>query len=429
MADFEYLASVVVPVYNVEKYLDLCIESLINQTVDFSKIEILLINDGSTDSGESICKSYSEKYENIFLYSKENEGLSKTRNFGVSKARGKYIFYLDSDDTLRSDTIESVCNFFDTVYDEVDLVTYKIIQYYQGRPTVVHYRYMTLTESGIYDLRNPKNRFITQTNINICVKNLRENNILFDTTPSFRHEDEKYCCDVVRRKMKIGYCDKGEYIYNRNNVDSIVSTQFSPENIFETSMEFYEELSESFGGKFPYYYQGIIFNDFRWKLMDAKFLPKHLDGAEWERANRRIDRMLLRMDADTILLHPSLNIENMHYWLKRRGGCTVVTTDDSILVCCEGRTVYVERKLKMSKEINGDTVTATLRSPIFNYIKKDSIRIRKNGVDIAFDFAENHMDKETCEPGSFYPSFTFNTNEAENVKFTIAINSYEYELR
>ncbi len=411
MPDFPYRASVIVPIYNVEKYLSGCIESLLSQTIDISQVEILLINDGSKDSSETICKSYAEKYENIALYSKENEGLSKTRNFGISKAQGKYIFYLDSDDTLAPNTLKEVCDFFDTVYDEVDLVTYKIIQYFEGRPTVVHYRYMTLQKSGVYDLHNPDNRFVTQTNVNICVKNLKENNIEFDTTPNFRHEDEKYCCDVLRRKMKIGYCNKGEYIYNRNNIDSISSTQFSPENIFDTSMQFYEELFNSYSGKVPPYYQGIVFNDFRWKLMDGKLLPIHLEGEEWLRANRRIDALLSRMDADTIILHPSLSTNDMYYWLKRRGGCAVVNTKDNILVCCEGKTILNVKKL-------------SLKSPVFNYLKKSQVAIKKDGKYVDFSFAENHMDKDNCTPGAFYP--VFNADNAE--KITVIINSIEYDI-
>ena len=141
MCDFPFIATVIVPIYNSEKFLDKCISSLINQSADFSKIEVLLINDGSTDSSESICRKYSDKYENIKLISKENEGLSITRNRGLSLAKGKYIFFLDSDDTLREDTIDSVVNFFETVYDKVDLVTYRITQYYNGKPKLVHYRY------------------------------------------------------------------------------------------------------------------------------------------------------------------------------------------------------------------------------------------------------------------------------------------------
>ena len=93
MDDFKYLVSVVVPVYNVEKYIDLCIGSLLNQTLSFDKMQVLLINDGSTDSSEALCKAYAEKYDNVFLYSKVNEGASQARNYALDRAEGTYIFY------------------------------------------------------------------------------------------------------------------------------------------------------------------------------------------------------------------------------------------------------------------------------------------------------------------------------------------------
>lgn len=422
MPDYNYRASIIIPVYNVEKYLRDCIESLIKQTIDFSELEIILVNDGSKDSSETICREYADKYDNVFLYSKENEGLSKTRNLALTKAHGKYIFFFDSDDMLREDTIGSVCDFFDTVYDEVDLVTYKIVQYYQGRPTIVHYRYMTLEKSGVYDLTAPENRFITQTNVNICVKNLFENNIKFDTTPNFRHEDQKYCCDILRPKMKIGYCDKGEYVYNRNNVNSIVSTQFSPENIFHTSMDYYEELFSYYNGAVAPYFQGMVFNDFRWKLMDNKFLPKHLDGDEWVQANRRIDAMLRRMDADTIILHPSLSVTDMHYWLKRRGGCTVVNDISQVLVCCEGKAIHKQSSFTATKSGG----KAVVKSPVFNYLKKSQVRFRVNGNLSDFEMSTDHFDKSSCEPTSFYPSLDV---QDENAKITVEINSIEYDVK
>ena len=422
MPDYNYRASIIIPVYNVEKYLRDCIESLIKQTIDFSELEVILVNDGSKDSSEDICREYADRYDNVFLYSKENEGLSKTRNLALTKAHGKYIFFFDSDDMLREDTIESVCDFFDTVYDEVDLVTYKIVQYYQGRPTIVHYRYMTLEKSGVYDLTVPENRFITQTNVNICVKNLFENNIKFDTTPNFRHEDQKYCCDILRPKMKIGYCDKGEYVYNRNNVNSIVSTQFSPENIFCTSMDYYEELFSYYNGAVATYFQGMVFNDFRWKLMDNKFLPRHLDGEEWIQANRRIDAMLRRMDADTIILHPSLSVTDMHYWLKRRGGCTVVNDISQVLVCCEGKIIHKQSSFKATKSDG----KAVVKSPVFNYLKKSQVRFRVNGNLSDFEMSTDHFDKSSCEPTSFYPSLDV---QDENAKITVEINSIEYDVK
>lgn len=415
----EYKATVLVPVYNVEKFLRGCLQSLTEQTIGFENMEVVLVNDGSTDNSEAICREFADKYDNVFLYSKENEGLSKTRNYGLARSHGKYIFFLDSDDKLRADTVKSVTDFFDTVYDEVDLVTYRIIQYYSEKPVIVHYRYRTLTKTGVYDLTGPDNRFITQTNINICIKNRGEDNLLFDTTPNFRHEDEKYCCDILREKMKIGFCSDGEYIYNRDNVDSIVSTKFSPENIFDTSMTFYEKLFESFGKFVPTYYQGIVFNDLRWKLKDGKLLPLHLSGEDWERANLRIDRLLARIEEDTIVLHPSVSENQLFYWLLRRPNShpTVVCTDKGISIVSDGRKLYETKKIKITVKAS----RARLVSPVFFLLKKEQVRLFSGEKEIPLDFKKNMRNDDLLD---FMPSF-----EADEGSYTVKINSIEYPCK
>ena len=412
----EYKATVIVPVYNVERFLRGCLKSLTEQTIGFENIEVVLVNDGSTDNSEAVCREFADKYDNIFLYSKENEGLSKTRNYGLARSHGKYIFFLDSDDKLRADTVKSVTDFFDTVYDEVDLVTYRIIQYYGEKPVIVHYRYRTLTKTGVYDLTDPDNRFITQTNINICIKNRGEDNLLFDTTPNFRHEDEKYCCDILREKMKIGFCSDGEYIYNRDNVDSIVSTKFSPENIFDTSMTFYEKLFDSFGRFVPTYYQGIVFNDLRWKLKDGKLLPLHLSGEDWEKANLRIDRLLARIEEDTIVLHPSVSENRLFYWLLRRPNShpTVVCTDKGISIVSDGRKLYETKKIRIAVKDS----KARLVSPVFFFLKKENVRLFNGENEISLDFKK---DMRSDDPLDFMPSF-----EADEGSYTVKINSIGY---
>lgn len=109
--NFEYQASVIVPVYNVEQYLRICLDSLVNQTIDKSKMEVLVINDGSPDNSWDICLEYSKKYDFIKIFSKENEGLSATRNFGIKQAKGKYLFFLDSDDYFTPETVKKVTDF------------------------------------------------------------------------------------------------------------------------------------------------------------------------------------------------------------------------------------------------------------------------------------------------------------------------------
>ena len=110
---FKYRISVIVPIYNMEKYLESCIESLIKQTISKDDLEVLLINDGSVDNSEAICKKYTEKYSFLKLFSKENEGLSKTRNFGIRNAQGKYFVFLDPDDELTENSLENLADFFD----------------------------------------------------------------------------------------------------------------------------------------------------------------------------------------------------------------------------------------------------------------------------------------------------------------------------
>ena len=98
------LISVIIPVYNVEEYLHYAIESLEKQT--YKNFEIILVNDGSTDDSGKLCDDYSEKYSNVRVFHKENGGLSDARNFGVQKAKGEFITFLDPDDYLEAYSLE-----------------------------------------------------------------------------------------------------------------------------------------------------------------------------------------------------------------------------------------------------------------------------------------------------------------------------------
>lgn len=100
--------SVIVPVYNVEKYLDRCLTTLLNQTLD--DIEFIVVNDGSTDSSEEIIKKYQAKCDKIKYHKKENGGLSDARNFGMKYATGDYIAFLDSDDFVDKTIYEKMYN-------------------------------------------------------------------------------------------------------------------------------------------------------------------------------------------------------------------------------------------------------------------------------------------------------------------------------
>ncbi|MBE6158486.1 MAG: glycosyltransferase family 2 protein [Firmicutes bacterium] len=100
--------SIVIPAYNVEKYIDKCLESVVGQT--YKKIEIILVNDGSKDNTPLLCEKWKEKDERIIYISQTNKGLSGARNTGIDKATGKYIVFIDSDDWIESNMIEIMYN-------------------------------------------------------------------------------------------------------------------------------------------------------------------------------------------------------------------------------------------------------------------------------------------------------------------------------
>lgn len=112
--------SFIVPVYNTEKYLKKCLDSLVNQT--YKDFEIIVVNDGSTDESYKIISRYKNKYKNISVINQENEGLSMARNRGVQKSSGKYIIFVDSDDYVSDKLLENI----DKEMDDCDILRFQI---------------------------------------------------------------------------------------------------------------------------------------------------------------------------------------------------------------------------------------------------------------------------------------------------------------
>lgn len=114
--------SIIVPVYNTSKQLRKCLNSLVNQTE--KDIEIIIINDGSTDNSEKIISEYKNNYnELIKYYSKKNEGIAKARNFGIEKANSDYILFIDSDDYIDETLIEKLMPY---INDNIDIIKFKL---------------------------------------------------------------------------------------------------------------------------------------------------------------------------------------------------------------------------------------------------------------------------------------------------------------
>lgn len=116
MIDIKF--SIIVPIYNVEKYLRTCIESILNQS--YKKYEIILINDGSSDNSDMICEEY-KKYNNIKYINKKNEGVSVARNIGIENANGEWLVFVDPDDWLEKTYLEEINN---NIRDDIDIILF-----------------------------------------------------------------------------------------------------------------------------------------------------------------------------------------------------------------------------------------------------------------------------------------------------------------
>ena len=205
--------SVIIPVYNTDKYVEKCINSVLNQTL--KDIEIIIVNDGSTDNSLEKIKKY-EKDKRVKIINKKNEGLSKTRNIGLKIATGKYIYHMDSDDYLESNKVLEKL-YLDSEKNNLDILVfdfYKEIQKekeYCVNLDVVNTENIILKEEYIKDLIKAK------WGMNIWSKLVKrelftKNNILFPEN-IFLGEDLLVSLKLVYFAKKIGKLNEALYNY------------------------------------------------------------------------------------------------------------------------------------------------------------------------------------------------------------------------
>ena len=198
------LVSIIVPVYNSQEYLGRCIESLIHQI--YEKIEILIINDGSTDSSLDICQEYSID-PRIRIINKQNGGVSSARNLGIAKAMGDYICFVDSDDYICPNMIGSLL--YNMEKYDVDMSICNMIYVKNNKEYInnSHDKYIDSKEC-FYE-----NEFIYQGYLcNKMFKTDIARKIRLDET-IFYCEDELFVTEYVELCNSFYYCDKGMYYY------------------------------------------------------------------------------------------------------------------------------------------------------------------------------------------------------------------------
>lgn len=235
----EKIISVIIPVYNVEKYLADCLDSVITQSL--REVEIICVNDGSTDRSRDILNMYAERDKRIVIFDKANGGLSSARNAGLEIAMGKYVLFLDSDDFLHTPDVLSILyqkaeeNFLDQLFFDAEVIFENDDVKERNSNYIDYYK----RKNNYKDIADGKNLFCTlQANWdfkpNVCMQFflrsfLIENNLTF--CENILHEDEVFTLECVALSKRAAYIDTA-CLVRRIRGNSIMTATQKAGNIY-----------------------------------------------------------------------------------------------------------------------------------------------------------------------------------------------------
>lgn len=271
----EFKFSVITPIYMVEEYLEKTIESVVKQTIGFEKnIQLILVNDGSPDNSDIICKKYKEKYpENIIYIEKDNGGVSSARNEGFKYAKGKYVNFLDSDDIWDTKAFKAVYKFFEKYYNDIDVVACRINQFDAvSRLHVLDYKF----DNGdrVIDIRKPEDSDkFTMHVTSAFFKKEAIDGVSFDNTVKFG-EDSLFINSLILEKAKYGVLQSANYYYRkRKNGSSTIQTQKKDIEYYTLSPKahYYGVINKSkklYSKVLPYVQSNLAY-DIGWRFKSA----------------------------------------------------------------------------------------------------------------------------------------------------------------
>ena len=273
--------TVIVPIYNVEKYLARCIDSLVNQTLN--EIEIVLVNDGTKDSSGKIAMQYAKQYKEKIIYlEKENGGLSDARNYGLAYAKGEYIAFLDSDDYIEKDAYEKM--YEKAKLENADYVECDFIWEYPNKKR----------KDKCYQYNNKKEMlaFARVVAWNKLIKReiIEENNIRFPK--GLRYEDIEFTYKLIPHLNKICYVDQCfiHYIQRKNSIANVQNEKTAEIfEILDNVIRYYKEknLFEEYRNELEYNYARYLLCSSLKRIckIGNKQIRKRLIRQTWSKLN------------------------------------------------------------------------------------------------------------------------------------------------
>lgn len=245
--------TVILPVYNVENYLEECLESLVNQTID--DCEIIAINDGSTDNSRLILERYQSKYTNITVVNQKNSGVSKSRNVGIDLAKGEYLYFCDSDDYIEKNLIEvcyEICERekLDILWFSASIIDYLNIE--KGNKTIDTDMQQFIDSSKIYTGIEITSQVIRNSVLRSYMWNkIYKRSLFVDNNFKFNedivYEDVDLLLKILMKANRVKYIPQKLYTYRRRE-NSITTSEVSEKTInslkyvLESKFEYCKEV-------------------------------------------------------------------------------------------------------------------------------------------------------------------------------------------
>nr|WP_279381605.1 glycosyltransferase [Clostridium botulinum] len=274
-------------IYNMEDYLEEAILSVIHQDIGFEKnVQLILVNDGSFDKSDVICKKYRDLYtDNIIYIKKQNGGVSNARNEGIKFTNGKYINFLDADDKLEKHVLTKVYEFFAKVYNVVDIVSIPI-EFFEGKTGehILNYKYIKGTR--IIDLTEEYASIQLSASSSFFKGNLKDK-IKFEENMQYA-EDAYIINKILLKTNKLGVVSECKYLYRfRKKLSSAIQTGNMKKEWYLNYITTFSlnliKYCKYINYKIPTFIQYTIMYDLQWRVNSLKTINSVLNKKEIEK--------------------------------------------------------------------------------------------------------------------------------------------------
>lgn len=269
----EYKVSIVMAVYNVEQFLCEAVDSLISQDIGFENLQLILVDDGSSDRSGQICDEYSARYpDNVLTIHKPNGGVASARNEGLRYACGKYLNFMDSDDILLPNAFSEMFAFFEQHKEETDIVTIPL-QFFDAASGEHWQNSKFAYGSRIIDLNEEPETTLMFVTASIFAARVKERIVFDPTLPC--GEDIKVIYSILKDKQTIGVVDKSKYMYRRRGSGEASLIQSSRSRLswyfdyFKNLQDALFEMYRDERGEVPRFIKCLFACEMQWRFQSA----------------------------------------------------------------------------------------------------------------------------------------------------------------